>query len=511
MDPIDEKRSNYAEASPTDLDQGLIAHIRNADLPTTLRRDVSTLSIIGLGMSICNGWAAMSSTIVIGLAQGGTVTILYGLIGIAIINLCVALSIGEVASAYPSAGGQYIWSALLAKTPRARKVLSFVVGWVTVFEWLTVTASVVIILAQVTFAIVQLLHPDFVIAPWQVYVVYLAVNIMSVTWNIFGLRKMPWIGKVFFYFSSAVFISVLVAVVAKAPSYQSNTFVWGTYTNKIGWTSPFVVVSTGPVNPGYVYAGLDGAVHIAEEVLNPKKVIPLALLSTVGMAFITGFAISIALAYTIQDLAAAASSELPFLTIIVQATQSNAAGVVLMVAFLFCLFVSANSVHHATGRLIWSFAKDDALPFSGRLKTIHPTLGVPVMPLIVSGVGVAAIGAVYVGSAAGFTSIIACSIILGNVSYAIPAAQLLLRKRDMSQDRWLKLGWLGGVANVVVIVYTLFSTVMWLFPLPPKPSQQEMNYSIAVLGGMAVVAALDWLFMARKRFVGPRYAEVLEQ
>lgn len=37
------------------------------------------------------------------------------------------------------------------------------------------------------------------------------------------------------------------------------------------------------------------------------------------------------------------------------------------------------------------------------------------------------------------------------------------------------------------------------------------DYSIAVLGGMAVVAALDWLFVVRKRFVGPRYAEVLEQ
>jgi hypothetical protein len=56
MDPVDEKRSNHAEASPIDLDRGLIAHVQNADLPTTLRRDVSTLSIIGLGMSICNGW-----------------------------------------------------------------------------------------------------------------------------------------------------------------------------------------------------------------------------------------------------------------------------------------------------------------------------------------------------------------------------------------------------------------------------------------------------------------------
>lgn len=70
-----------------------------------------------------------------------------------------------------------------------------------------------------------------------------------------------------------------------------------------------MVVSTGLVNPGYVYAGLDGAVHIAEEVLNPKKIIPLALLSTVGMAFISGFSISVALAYTVQDLTLAASSE----------------------------------------------------------------------------------------------------------------------------------------------------------------------------------------------------------
>jgi hypothetical protein len=27
-------------------------------------------------------------------------------------------------------------------------------------------------------------------------------------------------------------------------------FVWGTYTNEIGWTSSFVVVVTGAVNPG---------------------------------------------------------------------------------------------------------------------------------------------------------------------------------------------------------------------------------------------------------------------
>lgn len=101
-----------------------------------------------------------------------------------------------------------------------------------------------------------------------------------------------------------------------------------------------------------LYAGLDGAVHIAEECTRPERTVPLALLSTVGMGFVTGFAMSVALIYCVQDLTAALAGEQPFLTIIVQATGSKACGTVFMVAFLLCLFVSANSVHQATSRLM---------------------------------------------------------------------------------------------------------------------------------------------------------------
>lgn len=58
-----------------------------------------------------------------------------------------------------------------------------------------------------------------------------------------------------------------------------------------------------------LYAGLDGAVHIAEECTRPEKTVPLALLSTVGMGFLTGFAMSVALIYVTQDLTAALAGE----------------------------------------------------------------------------------------------------------------------------------------------------------------------------------------------------------
>jgi len=106
------------------------------------------------------------STIVLGLSQGGTVTVLYGLIGVAIVNMFIALSLGELSSAYPSAGGQYVYTAALAG-PKSRRALSFVVAWVTVFEWITIVASVVFIGADIVFGLVEVspsarasCHPD---------------------------------------------------------------------------------------------------------------------------------------------------------------------------------------------------------------------------------------------------------------------------------------------------------------------------------------------------------------
>lgn len=476
--------------------------------PHTLKRNISALGIIGLGMSICNGWAAMSSTIVLGLSQGGTVVVLYGLIAVAIINVFLALNIGELASAYPTAGGQYVWAAILANSARARRWISFTVGWTTIFAWITTTASVVMILAEVAYAVVELYHPDFDLKRWQVYLVYLLTNWLSISYNIFCSTRAPWVGRAFFYFSTLVFLSIVITVVASAPSYNSNKFVWATHTNETGWSSVFVVVMTGLVNPSYLYAGLDGAVHIAEECTRPEKTVPLALLSTVGMGFLTGFAMSVALIYVTQDLTAALAGEQPFLTIIVQATNSKACGTVFMVAFLLCLFVSANNVHQATSRLIWSFARDNGLPYSGALTRLHPTYRVPVIPLLISGVGVTILGALYCASTTAYGSIIGDCIILGNISFAIPATQLLLNRRNFNQNRWLRLGWLGAVANVVTILFCLLTTVMWLFPLTPKPAAEEMNYGSAVLGGMALIALGDW-FIFRRRFHGPTQDDVL--
>lgn len=74
-----------------------------------------------------------------------------------------------------------------------------------------------------------------------------------------------------------------------------------TFTNNSGWSSGAVVFLTGLSNPNFIYAGLDGAVHLVEEVTNASQTVPRALLSTVIIGFTTAFAFAIAMLYTLTD------------------------------------------------------------------------------------------------------------------------------------------------------------------------------------------------------------------
>jgi hypothetical protein len=130
----------------------------------------------------------------------------------------------------------------------------------------------------------------------------------------------------------------------------------------------------------------------------------------------------------------------------------------------------------------WSFARDGGLPYSKHVGSVHPTLHVPVIPLLISWTGVTILGALYVASTTVYNSIIACCIILGNVSFAIPSVQLMLRGRKMREGRWLRLGVLGWVVNGVTVAWTAITLVMWLFPLDPDPSPADMSEHLRIAG-----------------------------
>lgn len=87
-------------------------------------RTLKPLTTVAAAFNICQSWVAIGATFALSVGHGGSTTIIYGLILIAVVYSAIALSIAELAAHYPTAGGQYHWSAILAPPKIRREVVS---------------------------------------------------------------------------------------------------------------------------------------------------------------------------------------------------------------------------------------------------------------------------------------------------------------------------------------------------------------------------------------------------
>lgn len=105
-----------------------------------LDRNFSPLAMLGLAFAILNSWTALSASLSLALPSGGPDAVIWGLVTAGICNLALAASLAEFLSAYPTAGGQYHWVAVIS-WKRWVPLLSFICGWINVFGWIALTAS----------------------------------------------------------------------------------------------------------------------------------------------------------------------------------------------------------------------------------------------------------------------------------------------------------------------------------------------------------------------------------
>jgi len=124
-----------------------------------LERNFSVWAILGVGFSLTNSWFGISAALVTGINSGGPVLLVYGIIAMALVGAAVAVTLSELASALPNAGGQYYWAAVLAPK-RYAKISSYLTGW---FAWagsIFTSASVSLAASSAIVGCYQLTHPD---------------------------------------------------------------------------------------------------------------------------------------------------------------------------------------------------------------------------------------------------------------------------------------------------------------------------------------------------------------
>lgn len=204
------------------------------------------------------------------------------------------------------------------------------------------------------------------------------------------------------------------------------------------------------------------------------------------------------------DLQSLGSSTQPIHYLFLQATNNPSVATFFTVWLLVIYMGATMSCLAATGRQTWAFARDNGLPFSKWHAVIHPKLSMPANATISCTIVISIYGVIYVGSTAAFNSFISASILVMNLSYAIPQGILLYRgRKSLLPNRPYSLGVFGPFVNGFAVLWVALYVVLFCFPIQYPTTVQSMNYVVVVVCGVILIVLGLWVGGKRNTFSGP--------
>ncbi|KAK4093951.1 hypothetical protein Purlil1_1442 [Purpureocillium lilacinum] len=428
-----------------------------------------------------------------------------GLVTAGVCNLCIAASLAEFLSAYPTAGGQYHWVAVIS-WPKWVPILSWVTGWINVAGWVALVATNALLSSQLIVGVISALHPSYEPQRWHQFLIYIGLTLLSFVINACMNSLLPLIYRGAFIWSIGGFVLVSITVLAcAAPDYNSAYFVFCDFINQTGWPDG-VAWLLGLLQGGLGVTAFDAVAHMIEEIPGASSEGPKIMIVCVGIGTFTGAIFLIVLLFVsgnINDVITSAAG--PLLQILIHATNSNAGAICLLMLPLVCLVFATLSVMTTSSRMIFAFARDGGLPASRFFAKVHPRLGLPLNALILTSGVVIIFGLIFLGSTSAFNAIIAGSVVALDLSYAMPIAVNCLRGRNTLPERkWRLPGWLGWTADIVSLAYISLTTVLFLFPPGLPVTGTNMNYCVVAFAIIVIISVVQWIVDGRKNFTGPR-------
>ncbi|KAI8661079.1 hypothetical protein NCS57_01087300 [Fusarium keratoplasticum] len=461
------------------------------------------LSLIGMGYAISNTAITCIGSLAASLGGGGRIVFVWGLILVFLMALSVAVSLGELCSAMPHAGGQYFWTSRLAPR-RVKRELSYLVGFLGWSGAVVTAASGTLAIPQFVLGMVVLVNPSFTIKPWMVFVGYQITNVAIFFLNLFE-RILPKINVANLWISIISTVVIFITLLATTKSKSSAKSVFAQIDNVTGWPDGVAFISA-LVGPNWGFACLDAVTHMAEEVPAPEKTLPKVLLSTVAIGITIGlpFMIGVMLCVTDFDSVIHTATGVPSLQLFYESTGSEAAACILQTMVLIVFVGAVYSIHTWQSRMAWSFARDHGWPGSRYLSRIAPApMSVPLIAHIWSCAWIAALGCLYLGSSLTFYSFVSGGILLQYLSYAVCIVLLLSYGRGRFNHGPFWLPKLGLLANSVTLLWVLVTLAFYCLPVTNPTMPTTMNYVSAVIAFMFLYAGAFWLLGGRKNYTTP--------
>lgn len=448
-----------------------------------LLRRMGAFSSFAVSFSIISVLTGCITAYADALGPGGPAALGLGWPLVSVGTLLVALAMAELASAFPTAGALYHWSALLGGA-------SF--GWFTAA--INITGQIAIV-AAIDFGCASELSAMLHLGGAAPFVVVTLVLASHALVNAFSVRLVAWLNDL----SATVHVvGVLAIVVAMLGWGRAQPLAFLAKTD-------FTTRSDGDLTLGFLgglvlsmftFTGYDASAHLAEETHDPARRTAWGIVTSVLVSAVAGYLLLVAITLGIRDLGATAEDPHAALHVLTTALGPGLGAAAMGLALLAMWFCGLSSVTSAS-RTLFAFARDGGVPASQAIASVHPRTRTPLVAIAVA-TGAPLLLVLALGPFSGvFAATAKMATMALYVSYALPiAAGVRARRRGDFRTRGpFDLGRLGVPIAIASLVYAAF--VLAVCALPPNHGPALLLLAV----GVALVALERTL--VRKHFRGP--------
>ncbi|HQU68375.1 MAG TPA: amino acid permease [Albidovulum sp.] len=421
-----------------------------------------------------------------------------------IISGMFALSMAQIASAFPTAGGLYHWGSILGN-----RFWGWLTAWLNLLGLITVLGAINI---GTAYFFAGTFGPTFGFTgtDWQVVFFVAAITIIQAIFNHIGIKATTFLTDISGYIIFATTAVLVLASLYFAPAIDiSRLWTFTNYSGEAGGNvfpqsdSIFYLFLLSLLLPVYTITGYDASAHTSEETKNAATSVPKGIVSAVFWSSIVGWIMISAITLAIPDMNAAAAQGWGMFFGTMDAIMPTGLKLALYFFILIAQFLCGLATVTSASRMLFAFSRDDGVPvFSKALAMVSPKYRTPVNAIWTATVlcilYVVLALSIKVAGTSIYVIVVNSTLVFLFLSFTIPLVAAML---NYGGPKWPQPGpWAmsAGLYKLVTVLSVVgMGIILFIAVAPPN---ERVLY--VVLGFIAIALVL-WVLVENRRFEGP--------
>lgn len=449
-----------------------------------LSRSLGLLSNFSVGFTYLSPVVGVYTLFAFGLAAAGPAFIWsYPIVLVG--QFLVVFTFGEVASQYPLAGGIFQWTKRLVG-PR----FAFMAGWMY-------TMALLITVAAVAYGANLYAAPLF---GWEVsdgstIAVAVVVIVLGGILNMLGIRRLAFLARLGVAVEIAGTVGLAVWLLLTERHQDVGVIFQSSGAGAGDYTGAFLAAALAAV---WVFYGFEACGDIAEEVKDPSRKVPRAMIWTLAVGGAVTIFLVFALILAVPDIGAVISGDNPYPIDAILAASFGDVGSKIALALILFAFVSCTiAIQGASIRLVYSFARDGMMPASAALSRVNPRFHMPPGAVLVATIVPAIITFLPSATVAKIITFAVIGIYIGFQSVVL--ASIIARRRGWTPSGPFNLGKWGMTINVLALIYGVSAIIILSLKTPAATDEFLDKWLVPISAGVVALLGLAYLLVARPK------------